>query len=227
MKSVYWISSILLIFDLAVIAILALIQFQTTPITFSSEDVTPFIVIAGVLTALLTLAANQRRDNSEEYLENAVDLLAKAYDILDKSKDERGIPKNSRLNWLTSARLICTAENIAVLLIEESHKRIWEEKKEYWRGRLRDLILPNSDGFPETYYAANPQLMVSWGDKDQEPLSEKSLAVLYRFIQWPENMEDPLKSQKKFSENEIEKMATFGPKGLGRLFREVRKIIKQ
>ena len=222
MKWIFQICAGFLIVDLSAIAWWVLI----TP-TITSGEITPLIVIAGVLVALVTLMINQRRVASEEYLENATDLLSKAYEILERTKDENGIPKNSRINWITAARLILTAENIGGMLTEVSHQRIWQEKKEYWRGRLRDLIYPNHEGFPKTYYAEKAEHMLTWGNKDQEPLSEKSLAVLYRFISWPENTDDSLSKIKKFSEAEIEKMATFGPKQLGKLLQEVREITKK
>lgn len=224
MKWLFRTVAVLLVVDLIAVAVSIFIRLECHHASFSLGDLTPFIVLAGVLIALITLLINQRRVASEEYLENATDLLSKAYEILDATKDAHGIPKNSRINWLTAARLIRTAESIAKLLTEESHKRIWQEKKEYWRGRLRDLIYPSREGFPKTYYAEKPELMVAWSNDEKEPLSEKSLVVLYKFIQWPEDIEDPLSTEDKFSEDEIEKMATFGPKQLGELLKEVRDI---
>lgn len=66
--------------------------------------------------------------------------------------------------------------------------------------------------------------MISYCDDDQVPLSERSLAVLYRFIEWPDDMEDPLKNDKSFTKEEINKMALLGSKGLGELLEEVEVI---
>ena len=214
----------MLLIDLSALTSLLIFRLCTSAATFSFSDTTPHIVAAGVLVALVTLLMNQRRIASEEFLKNASDLLSNAYEILEKSKDDNGIPKNSRINWLTAARLIRTAESIAELLTEESHQRIWRETKEYWRGRLRDLINPSNGSFPNNYFAAKPLDMLVWGDGDQEPLSEKSLTVLYRFIQWPDHFEDPLKKERAFSDEEIEKMSMFGPKQLGELLKEARQI---
>jgi hypothetical protein len=222
MKWLFRIVAALLVVDLIAVAVSIVVRLECSPTSFNLGDVTPLIVLAGVLIALITLSVNHRRVASEEYLENATDLLSKSYEILDTTKDERGVPKNNRINWLTAARLIRTSESIAELLTEESHKRIWQEKKEYWRGRLRDLIYPNRDGFPQTYFAEKPELMIGWSNDDQEPLSEKSLVVLYRFIQW--QIKDPLSNEDKFSDKEIEEMATFGPKQLGQLLKKVREI---
>lgn len=229
MKWFFRISAGLLVVDLALLTGWIAIRLGCNPSSFSTVEITPWIVAAGVLVALVTLSINQCREASEEYLESATDLLAKAYGILEASKDDQGRPRNSRLNWLTSARLIRTAENIAALVSMESHQRIWREKKEYWRGRLRDLIKPEKNEFPMEYFAEKPEHMIAYSEKDRAPLSQKSLAVLYRFVEWPSDVEDPLKNEKSFTKEEIDNMtrlgpARFGPRGLGKLLEEVEKI---
>ena len=224
MKKLFKISAGLLIVDLVLLTAWIAARLYCNPASFSPIEISPFIVTAGVLAALITLSTNQLREESEEYLENATDLLSKAYKILESSRDDHGRPKNSRLNWLTAARLIRTAESIGDLLTLDSHRRILREQKEYWRGRIRDLISPTHDGFPREYYAENAEKMMVYGDDDQEPLSERSLVVLYRFVKWPEGLEDPLKNDGSFTDEEIEHMAHFGPKQLGRLLQEVRQI---
>jgi len=224
MTWLFRISTGLLVVDLALLTVWIAVRIYCSPASFSPIEITPWIVAAGVLAALITLSINQLRETSEEYLKNATDLLSKAYEILETNKDDHGRPKNSRLNWLTAARLIRTAEGIAGLVTVESHRRIWREQNEYWRGRLRDLINPGIESFPKEYYAAKPEHMLSYGDDDRQPLSERSLAVLYRFVQWPEGLEDPLKNDISFTKEEIQKMALFGPKGLGELLEEVEQI---
>lgn len=214
----------LLMVILALLAVWIATSLIYSPTSFSPTEFTPLFVAAGVLAALITFSKNQLREASEEYLENATDLLSKAYSILETNKDDKGRPKNSRLNWLTAARLIRTAESIADLVTVDSHRRIWREQEEYWRGRLRDLIRPENNDFPKEYYAAKPEHLLGYSNGDQIPLSERSLAVLYRFVQWPDDMEDPLKNDTSFTKEEIEKMALFGPKGLGELLEEKEQI---
>ena len=86
-----------------------------------------------------------------------------------------------------------------------------------------DLINPEGAGFPKEYYAEKVEhVVISYRDADRPPLSEKSLVVLYRFIRWPENTEDPLGGNGGFTEEEIDHMCSFGPKGLGQHCKEVR-----
>jgi hypothetical protein len=188
------------------------------------EELTPLIITAGILIALMILMANHRREASKEYLENATDFLSKAYKTLEENKDESNRPINSRLKWLTAARLVRAAKNIGALLTVDSHQRIWIERKEYWRGRFRDLIAPTKEGLPKAYYAETAELIaIGYGDADRPPLSEKSLVELYRFIKWPENKKDPLENN-VFTEDEIEEMCASGPRRLGQLYKEVRRI---
>lgn len=187
---------------------------------FSVAEITPLLVAAGVLIALLTLLLNRRRSQSEDYLEHAQDLLEKAYTRL-AMLDDKGRPQNKRLNWLTAARLIKTALAVAAKIKERSHQDIWREELNYWRGRFYDMIFPNIEGFPPEYYAEKPEHMYVHGSDDRELLSLTSLAVLYRFIKWPEGQGDPIHVEPAFTKEEREAMLHFGPRGLGKLLEKV------
>lgn len=186
-------------------------------------DLGPLLVAAGVLTALIAFLANIRRARSEDLLEAAVDLIEKGYEKL-APEDESKQPSNNRFAWLSAARLIATAERLGIRITEKSHRLIYREKKEYWRIRLYELIFPSVDGLPETFYAEKPEHMIGYSGRVRDPLSEKSLAYLYRFIKWPDRVPDPIGEEPKFSDQEIDKMISFGPRGLGKLMAEVRRL---
>ena len=214
---------LLLTLDTALIAAWALWRLSNGAVPFTVSEVTPPLVAAGVLVALVTLLFNRQRTQSEDYLEHAQDLLEKAYSRL-AVLDEKGRPQNKRLNWLTSARLIRTAQAVANKIEEPSHREIWNEQLNYWRGRFYDLIFPNQEGFPSDYYAEKAEHMFVHSGTDRSPLSVKSLAVLYRFIRWPEGQEDPIRGEPAFTEEEKQRMLTFGPRGLGKLLEQVDNI---
>lgn len=186
-------------------------------------DIGPLLVGAGVLTALATFLVNLRRGRSEDLLDAAIGLLEKAYEKLEP-EDGSNLPSNSRRSWLSSARLAATAERLAAGISENSHRLIYEETKEHWRTRLHELIFPSTEGLPSSFYAENPEHMISWSETDRDPLSEKSLAFLYRFIRWPDDAHDPLSDEPNFTDDEIEKMRSFGPRGLGDLLSKVRRL---
>lgn len=213
----------LLTLDLVLVCGWVLYRLNGGPGVFSPSEVTPPLVAAGVLVALVTLFLTRQRNQSEDYLENALDILEKAYDRL-AVLDEHGRPLNKRLNWLTAARLIRTAQAIARKIDEESHREIWKEHLNFWRGRFYDLIFPNLEGFPSDYYAEKPEHMLAYSGDTRDPLAMSSLAVLYRFIRWPKDVEDPIKGEEPFSEKEINKMVSFGPRGLGNLLSAVERL---
>ena len=196
-----------------------LLGFTTTPLL---PDIAQLLAAAAIFIALTTFLTKLRRERSDDTLKAAIDLLEKAYGMLSSTED-RGKPSNRRLSWLSSARLVATAEELAGHVTDRSHQLIYDRTREYWRNRLYELICPSQpDGLPSTFFAERPEHMVTWSDEHREPISERSIAYLYRFIHWSETTVDPIGEVPKFSEEEIEKMLAFGPRGLGRLLREVR-----
>ncbi len=214
---------IALALDTGLVAGVLILRLVRTPDTFSILDFGPLLVAAGVLIALVTFLVNLCRSRSEDLLEAATDLLEKAYKKL-APEDNSPQLSNRRLAWLSSARLIITAESLGKCITEPSHQLIYREKKEYWRTRLYELICPSIEGLPSSFYAENPEHMIAHSGDVRDPLSEKSLAFLYRFVRWPENTPDPLGDEPKFTDGEIEQMLAFGPRGLGRLLAEARRL---
>ena len=188
-------------------------------------ELAPLVAVAGVVTALIAFLFNLRRARSEDVLEAATEMLERAHDSL-LSKD--GDLMSRRLSWLSAARLIATAEQLSKNLKEESHILIYTTKREYWRNRLHETLIPNSpEGLPSTFYADRPEDMISYSDRTREPLSEKSIAYLHRFIRWPRDVRDPIGSERNFTDEEIEDLQAFGPRGLGNLMSQVRKVQHQ
>ena len=209
--------------DAGLVAGVLIYRLVLAPDSFSILDFGPLLIAAGVLTALVAFLFNLRRARSEDLLEAATDLLEKAYEKL-APEEESPQPSNRRLSWLSSARLIITAETLGKNITEPSHQMIYREKKEYWRTRLYELIWPSIEGLPSSFYAESPEHMIAHSGSVRDPLSEKSLAFLYRFVRWPENMPDPLGDEPKFTDEEIDRMLSFGPRGLGSLLAEARRL---
>jgi len=153
----------MLVADAGLILVLLLWRLCTSPETASIAEVAPLIVLAGVLTAVLAFLFNLRRGRSEDVLEAASDLLEKAYEAL---LTKEGALTNLRHAWLSSARLIAAAEQLAKRIAEPSHESIYSERREYWRGRLYDLIFPSPpEGLPSSFYAEKPEHMIGWSGK--------------------------------------------------------------
>lgn len=217
-----WITVALLFTDAALIGVLLLCRIAGWSSSVSLTEIAPLFVVAGVLTALIALLLNLRRGRSEDILEAAADLMEKAHDALAPKDGELS---NRRHAWLSAARLISTAETLSTHIAEDSHKTIYQEKRKYWRSTLYDLLFPSPpDGLPSAFYAEKPEHMIASSRRTRDPLSEKSIAYLYRFIRWREGEADPIGQELNFSAEEIERMRTFGPRGLGNLMAEVRAL---
>ena len=180
-----WISLLIWLcaIDFVIIAGALVARFFQSGLHFSLADLGPLMLAAGVLVALITLLSNKQRDASGDFLKTAVDLLAKSYDVLSQTSHDTG--QTRRLNWLTAARLLGSAETIAAAITEESHRRIWNNEREYWRTCFRDRILSSTD-FPQDFFAEKPAHLEGRSHRD-DPTATDSLATLYRFIHWQEN----------------------------------------
>lgn len=223
MHALLSVAVITLALDAGLIAGILISRLLRTPEAFSILDLGPLLVAAGVLTALVAFLVNLGRARSEDVMKAATDLMEKAYEKLAPT-DGSTQPTNRRLSWLSAARLIVTAEKLANAITEPSQQLIYREKREYWRTRLYELICPSIEGLPSSFYAESPEHMIAHSGDVREPLSEKSLAFLYRFVRWPENMPDPLRSEPNFTDEEIDRMYSFGPRGLGNLIAEARRL---
>lgn len=220
-----WFSLFAFIVNVVLLASVFLRRLFLAPELVTLTDVAPLLIAAGVLTALITLLYNIRRGRSEDVLKAATELLEKAYAELALDDQKSDTPSNERLAWLSAARLIATAERLSTQISEKTHQLIYQEKREYWRTRLHLLIFPTTEGLPGSFYAEKAEHMNGYiGRIRTPPLEEKSLAFLYRFVRWPEGLSDPIGQVPGFSEEEIEKMRTFGPRGLGNLMAEVRRL---
>ncbi len=116
-------------------------------------------VLAGVLVALVVYFWNRsvyeetmRRQDSDDLLKESQSFFEKAFETLNNVLDDQGRPENSRMRWLTSARLLKVAEHIGSNIDLKSHKYLYEEIRDYWRTRFRDLVEPRGEGFSEDYF---------------------------------------------------------------------------
>jgi hypothetical protein len=166
---------------------------------------------------------DDERRRSEDFLAAATDFLGRAFEVLSSSSQKVGAPPpNDRRTWLSSARMIRTSEMLGAMITERAHRSIYEAEREYWRSRFHELIVPSIVGFPIEYYADNAAHLDGWVGDQRAPLSEKSLAVLYRFIHWPEGTPDPIGEEPPFTDQEINRMEIIGPRGLATLLKQHR-----
>ncbi|GAA6206694.1 hypothetical protein [Thalassotalea sp. SU-HH00458] len=170
-------------------------------------------VTAGVYVAVWKLVSDQKWRQSEVYLEQAKELFEKSFDTLKIDK-ETNYPMNDRYQWLSSARLLLSAQDLGNKIEDKSHKETFNEYVEFWRMKFNDLLDFHGERSPDENYFYEKGKLLVYSRGDREPISEKSIAVIYRFMEWPQNREDRLTTESNFSDIEVEKIFKFGPKGL-------------
>lgn len=188
---------------------------------FGDGNSTQPLTLLAVGAALLTLVYNVRRHISEDYCKEARAYLEKAYDTLKPSKPGDP-PINDRLLWLTSARMLKTSENLSNKILFDSHRDAYIEDRQYWRTKFWNII----KSLPSEYYAEKPEHLIMHNAQDRAPLAESSLYVIYKFMEWPKDYQDPLDNY-RFTDEEIETMQVRGPRGLGDLLAKHRELRKK
>lgn len=179
------------------------------------------LTLLAVGAALLTLIYNVRRHISEDYSKEARAYLEKAYDTLKPSVPGEP-PINDRLLWLTCARMLKISENLSKKILFDSHRDAYIEDRQYWRAKFWDIIKP----FSSEYYAEKPEHLIMHNSEDRAPLAESSLYVIYKFMEWAKDYQDPLDNY-RFTDEEIETMQVRGPRGLGDLLAKHRELRKK
>ncbi|EPD2884530.1 hypothetical protein ACR8XW_003799 [Klebsiella michiganensis] len=182
---------------------------------------TAYIAILASLIAITTLLYNVRRHISEDYSKDAKEYLKRAYEMLTP-KNPGDLPPDDRMSWLTAARFLKVADRLGQKIIMSSHKKIFIEEKQYWRWKLGRII----KNFPSEYYAQSPEKFIISSPEDKEPLSEYSLYVVHKFIEWDEGYEDPLKTE-RFTDGDKELLLRRGFTNLYHLLNAVERIRRQ
>ncbi|PFG54596.1 hypothetical protein ATG98_3864 [Marinobacter sp. LV10R520-4] len=131
------------------------------------------------LTAWVSMRAyrkNAEFEQSAAYLDNAIDLVNRARDVLTEKRPDRltlkassgmdaefGAAKiaiqkkktkvtNDRISWVTAARLITRAEIVASKISVEAHKLIFEAEHDYQRHIFNDFLKYNGVPLPASFF---------------------------------------------------------------------------
>lgn len=179
------------------------------------------IFIAGTMgAAIWEHIKNSEFSRSAAYLEYSIELINRARDVL---KTKEGILTNKRVNWVTAARLITHAQNISSKISIQEHQEIFEAEHDYQRHTFGDFLKYNNKPLSESFFCGAEFDGISIGEAIHHPSqgngSEKwipttIISVIYRFFQYPQNYEDPLFSSTEFANHEIQRLWTFGERGV-------------
>lgn len=178
------------------------------------------LVITGALVvSILVQRKKENLDESNIYLKSSIDLINKAYSVLRKSD---GTITSSRVSWVTAARLITRAQSLAVNILLQSHKIIYESEHDFQRHRFHDLLKINGKSMPVEFFCGMGYLSGSIGRSAYGTLSKSQgvnwipsriVAVIYRFSTFPDQYEDPLNDSVKLTNRELERLWMFNERG--------------
>lgn len=208
-----------------VVAILVTSQPSTLAV---AQTLGSFGVLLSAFWIALTYRLNSRKAEEERkwihsklMMEEAVEALGNAYRVLTVNEAAK-VPPNDRLIWLTVARHLLAGEKLSREITDKAHKKVFNEKQEFWRARFYSLLDPlGQEGGPmdEQYFADDIKHTVMYSPEDRAPLVEQSVAKVLRFCSWPEERKDLLQAVPKFSEEEIRRNELFGHKGFAAFLR--------
>lgn len=162
--------------------------------------IAPILAFASFVGLLASAKKEQLQSDSKAHFAIAKVSMGRAYDVLI---DANGQPISDRLAWLTAARLILEARQVAKGIRVQSIKAMYAAEEEYWRRRFYDALQLTSASSP----LANPNYFIE-GEKKLKGyvIDERSIKVLYEFVDWPEGQVDPMDGVSKFTDKELSAM---------------------
>lgn len=149
------------------------------------------------LFSVIFLALNYKLDKDKAKLEadlskdkeicgQAEKAIERAYISLTGENGSKVPPEPSRLNWLTSARLIIKFNELKAQLNTDLYKLICSEHEAHWKHQFY-LCLNHNELQSESYYQGNDMLPIS-----SENIDLRSALIIANFTQWSPDLEDPI-----------------------------------
>ena len=186
--------------------------------------ITPESLSMTVLTATLATAiwihfSNERNRQSLSYLDKAIDLIKKAYEILS---DEEGEVTNDRIRWVTTARLLQRADNISNRITDQAHRHIYMSEHDYWRHQFGELLHFKSAGIWSSFFCgmdrtwslSRAAICTAEENKGETWIPGAAVSVVYRFSIYPRHYEDPLRSSRSLNSWERDKLSAMEQDGV-------------
>lgn len=179
-----------------------------------------FFIAGTMVAAIWGHIINSEFSRSAAYLENSIELINRAFDVL---KTKEGVLTNNRVSWVTAARLITRAKHISSKISVQAHQEIFDAEHDYQRHKFGGFLKYNNKPLPESFFCGAEFAGLSIGEaihhSSQGNGSEKwiptaIISVVYSFFQYPQDYEDPLNSSTGFSKHEIQRLWVFGEKGV-------------
>lgn len=128
------------------------------------------------------LAEAEKDRKNERLLSHAITTLERAYSTLVGGKPDFNVPPKSRINWLTSARLIEEYKSTKSRINDPLILQECTSHEAFWRHRIYVKTSDLDTGFPD-YFRQGAE----------NSIQLTSAVIVTDFAMWPEGREDPLK----------------------------------
>ncbi|SFU78220.1 hypothetical protein [Halomonas korlensis] len=188
----------------------------------TSDYIQILVLVVITMTLCVSLYVQkhkEKHDESQIYLEKSIDLIKKAYDVLNGQGD--GLT-SERVAWVTAARLIKRADELSAEIGLRSHRNIFQSEHDYQRHRFGHLLKVNDRPLPTEFFLGKGHVPGSIGKSAENTISGKGsswipltvVSEIYRFRAFPEHYEDPLENTARLSNRELERLWLFDDKGV-------------
>lgn len=146
-------------------------------------------------------SGKESRDD-EVYNKQSIECLNEAYNKLINTENGRLL--RDRINWLESARLLITAQNLSSWIASKSVNETYRAAEKVIKSRFSNLLNPENS--PETKLS-NYFTEVDWersmeGSSDWD-LDRASVFVIYRFASWQDSEPDEIDEIKAVMKAEL------------------------
>lgn len=178
------------------------------------------VVIAATLAFSMNVQRQKEKlDESKIYLASSIDLINKAYDVLNSHGE--GLTSD-RISWVTAARLLTRSSFLASKISLPSHKTIYESEHDFQRHQFGNLLKLDGKPLPVEFFMGNGYTKGDIGRSAVSTISSQGtnwippriVATVYKFRSFPEGYEDPLDSSRDFSGKELDRLWFFDDKGV-------------
>ncbi|WP_395600058.1 hypothetical protein [Pseudomonas sp. B19125] len=177
------------------------------------------VFIAGTMFVGIRSHKHEKEySQSATNLESALSLIERAAHVLVVD----GKLTNDRVAWVTCARLITRAEVLSQKVTTETHALIFEAERDFQRHKFGDMLKVGGKELRGAFFCGGNQgqtigEVVSGVDHPEGGRSwipTRIINVVYTFMSFPENYEDPLRSSEDFGAKERNRLFQLGHEGL-------------
>jgi hypothetical protein len=194
----------------------------SAPIIKVSDYIQLLVLIVIAATLMFSIHVQKEKekfDESQAFLDTAISLINKAYDVLSDGGKEL---TTDRVSWVTAARLLTRSSALASRISLQSHQVIYDSEHDFQRHKFGDLLRIDGESLPVEFFFGTGYEIGNVGksafstirNEEVNWLPVQVVSTVYQFSSFPEGYEDPLNGSKVFNSKEMMRMSLFDNRGV-------------